>query len=135
MRLTNIVFLLLNTNMETSIIKDFSVNHNFSDINYKEPVRCANGSICYVSLKDNNHIIIETPYLKVKKNSYNNNCNKSYYYLQLYLTNSDIEKDFFHFLYDIEDYNLMNIKKNCMSWFNQNIPDDILYKNQKNHGI
>ena len=111
------------------IIKEFTDPYNFSNFTYSKPSKCANGSFSKVNL-NNNKIIIETPFLQVKENCNNKNSSKSYYYLNLYLLNNNVDKDYFQFLYDLEEFNLNIVKENSVNWFGVDIPIDKLYKNQ-----
>ena len=105
--------------LETGIV-EYNSNYDFSKIVFQKPESCVGG---YFSRATEN--TLQTPYLNVKKVSLDNK------ELFCTLNNDDDSRYFFQFLYDIEEFILLNTESNSKKWFKKEIPSEILYKNQK----
>jgi len=105
--------------LETNIV-EYNSNYDFSKIVFQKPESCVGG---YFSRATEN--TLQTPYLNVKEVSLDNK------ELFCSLNNDDDSRYFFQFLYDIEEFVLLNTENNSKKWFKKEIPSEILYKNQK----
>ena len=104
-----------------SLENETNEENNFSKITFDKPISCVNGYFSKI-----NDYIVNTPYVKIKDIIFSNDSNEIYFQL-----NNDKEsRKFFQFIYDIEEYILLNTESNSVEWFKKKIPTDILYKNQ-----
>jgi len=105
--------------LETDIV-EYNSNYDFSKIVFQKPESCVGG---YFSKATEN--TLQTPYLTVKEVSLDNK------ELFCSLNNDDDSRYFFQFLYDVEEFVLLNTESNSKKWFKKEIPSEILYNNQK----
>ena len=94
---------------------------DFDNITYTRPVERNNFKYIDILNCNEDALLFKTPILKVY-----NIIEKNGKEIYIDLIINDDNKDFFEFIANIDDHNMLNIYKNCNKWFNKTIPLDIL---------
>lgn len=107
-------------NFNTNDIIDFKTL-NISDISFSNPIKVKGGSYMSIPTYQGKKIFIQTPRL-INSNGIIKTDNRSSIEL-------DFDKshwNFYEFITDVDDFNIIQIQKNSESWFNKEFPLDIV---------